>query len=98
MRLRQDRQDAHALIKIQFVHGKESTKDLSTQIAPLSKSQLVGLIGNIAILTRRMQMRKNARSAFRESESERHCDFPLCLRAPCKDAYCFGGCGGMVAA
>lgn len=44
--------DAHALIKIQFVHGKELKKDLSIQIAQLSKSQLVGLTGNIAILYR----------------------------------------------
>lgn len=44
--------DAHELIKIQFVHGKETRRDLSNQIAELSKSELVGLIGNIAILYR----------------------------------------------
>ena len=44
--------DAHELIKIQFVHGKEIKKDLSSKIAELSKSEVVGLIGNIAILYR----------------------------------------------
>jgi RNA-binding protein len=42
----------HELIKVKFGEFKESKKEISSQIAQSTKSDLVGLIGNIAILYR----------------------------------------------
>jgi RNA-binding protein len=42
----------HELIKIKFVEFKETKKEISQEIAEATKSELVGLIGNIAILYR----------------------------------------------
>ena len=42
----------HELIKVKFGEFKEVKKEISAQIALLTKSELVGLIGNIAILYR----------------------------------------------
>ncbi len=42
----------HELIKVKFVEFKETKKELSQEIAEATKSELVGLIGNIAILYR----------------------------------------------
>lgn len=42
----------HELIKVKFGEFKESKKEISGQIAQSTKSELVGLIGNIAILYR----------------------------------------------
>ncbi len=42
----------HELIKVKFIEFKESKKEISAQIAQATKSELVGLIGNIAILYR----------------------------------------------
>jgi RNA-binding protein len=43
----------HELIKVKFGEFKESKKEISEEIATATKSELVGLIGNIAILYRR---------------------------------------------
>lgn len=42
----------HELIKIKFGEFKEAKKEISQEIAAATKSELVGLIGNIAILYR----------------------------------------------
>ena len=44
--------DAHELIKVRFVDFKESKKDLARQLAMRSESELVGMIGHLAILFR----------------------------------------------
>jgi len=43
----------HELIKVKFGEFKEAKKDISEEIAKATKSELVGLIGNIAIFYRR---------------------------------------------
>lgn len=43
----------HELIKVKFVDFKGAKKELSREIAEKSSSQLIGLIGNIAIIFRR---------------------------------------------
>lgn len=42
----------HELIKVKFINGKEARKEWSERIALETDSNLVGLIGNIAILYR----------------------------------------------
>ncbi len=42
----------HELIKVKFGEFKESKKEISDEIAQATKSEVVGLIGNIAILYR----------------------------------------------
>jgi RNA-binding protein len=42
----------HELIKVKFGEFKEEKKEISTQIAQATNSELIGLIGNIAILYR----------------------------------------------
>jgi len=42
----------HELIKVKFVEFKETKKEISQEIAEATKSELVGLIGNIGILYR----------------------------------------------
>ncbi|HOG10315.1 MAG TPA: ribosome assembly RNA-binding protein YhbY [Smithella sp.] len=42
----------HELIKIKFGEFKEAKKEISQEIAGKTKSELVGLIGNIAIFYR----------------------------------------------
>ncbi len=42
----------HELIKVKFGEFKEAKKEISEEIAKASKSEIVGLIGNIAILYR----------------------------------------------
>ena len=42
----------HELIKVKFGELKETKKEISQEIAKATKSELVGLIGNIAILYR----------------------------------------------
>jgi len=42
----------HELIKVKFGEFKEEKKEISARIARMTKSELVGLIGNIAILYR----------------------------------------------
>lgn len=42
----------HELIKIKFIEFKEAKKEISAEIALATHSELVGLIGNIAILYR----------------------------------------------
>jgi RNA-binding protein len=42
----------HELIKIKFGEFKEAKKEISEEIAKATKSELIGLIGNIAILYR----------------------------------------------
>ena len=42
----------HELIKVKFGEFKEAKKEISAQIAETTKSNLVGLIGNIAIFYR----------------------------------------------
>ena len=44
--------DDHELIKVKFVDQKEEKKTLAPQLAELTKSELAGIIGNIAILYR----------------------------------------------
>ena len=43
----------HELIKVKFGEFKEAKKEISEEIAKVTHSQLVGLIGNIAIFYRR---------------------------------------------
>lgn len=42
----------HELIKVKFYEFKDAKKEISAQIATATKSELVGLIGNIAIFYR----------------------------------------------
>jgi RNA-binding protein len=42
----------HELIKVKFGEFKESKKEISEEISTATKSELVGLIGNIAIFYR----------------------------------------------
>ena len=42
----------HELIKVRFGEFKESKKEISEEIATATKSELIGLIGNVAILYR----------------------------------------------
>jgi RNA-binding protein len=42
----------HELIKVKFGEFKEKKKEISAQIAQATKSEFIGLIGNIAILYR----------------------------------------------
>jgi RNA-binding protein len=42
----------HELIKVKFGEFKENKKEISAEIAKATKSEVVGLIGNIAILYR----------------------------------------------
>jgi RNA-binding protein len=43
----------HELIKVKFGEFKEAKKEISREIAEATRSELVGLIGNIAIFYRR---------------------------------------------
>ncbi|MBN1382065.1 MAG: YhbY family RNA-binding protein [Deltaproteobacteria bacterium] len=43
----------HELIKVKFGDFKESKKEISEEIAEATRSELIGLIGNIAIFFRR---------------------------------------------
>jgi RNA-binding protein len=43
----------HELIKVKFGEFKEAKKEISEEIAKATRSELVGLIGNIAIFYRR---------------------------------------------
>ena len=45
----------HELIKVKFGEFKDSKKEISEEIATATKSELIGLIGNIAIFYRRQQ-------------------------------------------
>jgi len=42
----------HELIKVKFGEFKEEKKEISAQIAQVTKSELIGLIGNVAIFYR----------------------------------------------
>ena len=42
----------HELIKVRFGEFKEAKKEISEEIAQATKSELIGLIGNIAIFYR----------------------------------------------
>ncbi len=42
----------HELIKVKFVEFKEDKKEISAQIEQATKSEVVGIIGNIAIFFR----------------------------------------------
>jgi len=42
----------HELIKIKFLEFKEDKKEIAQELAGLTKSEMVGLIGNIAIFYR----------------------------------------------
>ena len=42
----------HELIKVKFSEFKEAKKEISEEIADITKSELIGLIGNIAIFYR----------------------------------------------
>lgn len=42
----------HELIKVKFLEFKEEKKDLAEEIAGVTRSELVGIIGNIAMLYR----------------------------------------------
>ncbi len=42
----------HELIKVRFGEFKEDKKKISSRIAQMTKSELVGLIGNVAIFYR----------------------------------------------
>ncbi|KQC09709.1 MAG: RNA-binding protein [Smithella sp. SDB] len=42
----------HELIKVKFGEFKEAKKEISEEIAKATKSELIGLIGNIAIFYR----------------------------------------------
>lgn len=42
----------HELIKVKFGEFKEAKKEISEEIAQATKSELIGLIGNIAIFYR----------------------------------------------
>ncbi|MGC9324995.1 MAG: ribosome assembly RNA-binding protein YhbY [Desulfomonilia bacterium] len=44
--------DAQELIKVKFIDFKEERKDLSRRLEQLCSGELVGMIGNIAILYR----------------------------------------------
>lgn len=44
--------DAHELIKLKFISYKEQRKTLAKEIEDQTHSELIGLIGNIAILYR----------------------------------------------
>lgn len=45
--------DEHELIKIKFVDFKEEKKELSEEIGRKTKSEKVGMIGNVAVFYRR---------------------------------------------
>jgi RNA-binding protein len=45
--------DAHELIKVKFMDFKEERRELSAELAAATGSELIGVIGNIAILYRR---------------------------------------------
>ena len=45
----------HELIKVKFGEFKEEKKEISAQIAQVTKSELIGLIGNVAIFYRQQQ-------------------------------------------
>ena len=42
----------HELIKVKFGEFKEAKKEMSTEIAQATKSELVGIIGNVAMFYR----------------------------------------------
>jgi RNA-binding protein len=42
----------HELIKVKFIDFKESKKEIASEIAAATKSELAGIIGNIAIFYR----------------------------------------------
>ena len=44
--------DAHELIKVRFVDFKDSKKQLAGELATQTESELVGMIGHLAILYR----------------------------------------------
>ncbi|MEN6330730.1 MAG: ribosome assembly RNA-binding protein YhbY [Smithella sp.] len=43
----------HELIKVKFLDFKEEKKEISEEIATITKSEVAGIIGNIAIFYRR---------------------------------------------
>jgi RNA-binding protein len=42
----------HELIKVRFIEFKEQKKELAAQLAEATRSELVGIVGHIAILFR----------------------------------------------
>lgn len=51
--------DSHELIKVKFLEGKDERKVLAERMASATDSNLVGLVGNIAMLYRQHQHAKN---------------------------------------
>lgn len=51
----------HELIKVKFYEFKDAKKEISAEIAKVTKSELVGLIGNIAIFYRPCPQTENRR-------------------------------------
>ena len=60
----------HELIKIKFGEFKEAKKEISAEIAQATKSEVVGIIGNIAILYRQHpeSERRKIKMIFGKSE------------------------------
>ena len=56
--------DAHELIKVKFVDFRQQKEELSLEIATRTKSELAGLVGNIAILYRPALRRGEEKDSF----------------------------------
>ncbi|MCL4135721.1 UNVERIFIED_CONTAM: hypothetical protein GTU68_056821 [Idotea baltica] len=50
---------AHELIKVKFLEGKDERKILAERVASATCSNLVGLVGNVAMLYKQNQHAKN---------------------------------------
>ena len=49
---------SHELIKIRFIELKDQKKDIAEEISSKTKSEIVGMIGHVAILYRRSPDKK----------------------------------------
>ena len=54
----------HELIKVKFLEFKEEKKEISQEIAAITKSEVVGIIGNIVIFYRQHPQPERRRIKF----------------------------------
>jgi RNA-binding protein len=59
----------HELIKVKFGEFKEDKKEISGQIAQATKSEVVGIIGNMLSFIARTPNRKKEKSKYRKSDN-----------------------------
>jgi RNA-binding protein len=65
-----DQLENHELIKVKFKDFKDSKKDLSKEIETETKSQIVGMIGHVAIFYKQNKIEEKRKIIFPERSGE----------------------------